>query len=81
MQYYSENMTSLGRSFLDRREFLGQTASGLSAVALASLLDQDRLLADTPKVDPSQPHSPRKGHFDAKAKNVLVIFVPALVAN
>jgi hypothetical protein len=74
MQYYSENMTSLGRSFLDRREFLGQTASGLSAVALASLLDQDRLLADTPKVDPSQPHSPRKGHFDAKAKNVLVIF-------
>ena len=74
MQYYSENMTSLGRSFLDRREFLGQTASGLSAVALASLLDQDRLLADTPKVDPSQPHSPRQGHFDAKAKNVLVIF-------
>jgi len=69
-----ENMSSLGRSLLDRREFLGQTASGLSAVALASLLNQENLLGDTPKIDPSKPNAPRQGHFEAKAKNVLVIF-------
>lgn len=59
---------------LDRRRFLGSTASGLSAVALASLLDQEGLLAAAPSVDPSRPHAPRPPHFEAPAKNVLVIF-------
>lgn len=68
-------LTGLGRSFLDRREFLGQTATGLSSIALASLLSEDRsLAAESPKVDPSRPHAPRHGHYQAKAKNVLVIF-------
>lgn len=69
-----DNMTPVGRSFLDRRDFLGQTVSGLSSVALTSLLNQDQLLADSPKIDPRQPHAPRQGHYEAKAKNVLVIF-------
>ena len=69
-----DNMTPVGRSFLDRRDFLGQTVSGLSSVALASLLSQDKLLADAPNIDPRQPHASREGHYEAKAKNVLVIF-------
>jgi len=60
--------------FLSRRDFLGSTATGLSAVALASLLSEEGLLASTLKINPAQPHAPRKPHFEAKAKNVLVIF-------
>lgn len=59
---------------LDRRDFLGSTATGLSAVALASLLQRDGLLAAKPEIDPSQPHAPRHPHYEAPAKNVLVIF-------
>lgn len=59
---------------LDRRDFLGSTATGLSAVALASLLHEENLLAAKPDIDPTRPHAPRKPHFEAKAKNVLVIF-------
>ncbi|MDG2383770.1 MAG: DUF1501 domain-containing protein [Pirellulaceae bacterium] len=68
------------RDLLDRRNFLAHTASGLSGIALANLLSQERLLgADhrspvRPKIDPQNPNAARQPHFDAKAKNVLVIF-------
>ena len=65
-------------SLLDRRKFLSSTVHGLSAVALASLLDADRLLAVdrslTAPIDPRKPHARRSPHFQPRAKNVLVIF-------
>jgi hypothetical protein len=71
-------LTHAGRSLLQRRDFFGQTASSLSAIALTQLLNQQGLLgADavgSPVIDPSQPHAPRRTHFEAKARNVLVIF-------
>ena len=63
-----------------RRRFLSQTATGLSGIALAHLLAQDDLRAKEtktpvrPEIDARQPNLPRKPHFAAKAKNVLVIF-------
>src|SRR5262245_31824740 len=71
---------SPSQSLLSRRSFLSHTGTGLSAIALAQLLTDDRLLAKDsktplrPAIDPRQPHAPRKAHFAAKAKNVLVIF-------
>lgn len=71
------------RYLLDRRNFLSQTMTGLSGMALASLLAQDnRLLANPlddktpirPLVDPTHPSRARQSHFPAAAKNVLVIF-------
>ncbi len=63
---------------LDRRRFLGETSLGLSGVALTSLLQSDSLLAAStpvrPLIDPAAPFAPRGSHFQAKAKNVLVIF-------
>ncbi len=60
---------------LGRREFFGSAATSLSAVALASLLHRDGLLAgERPQIDPANPHAPRPAHHTAKAKNVLVIF-------
>ncbi|MCA8988805.1 MAG: DUF1501 domain-containing protein [Planctomycetaceae bacterium] len=60
---------------LNRRNFLEQTVTGLSSIALTSLLNQESLLAATrPVIDPAQPHAPRQSPFRGAAKNVLVIF-------
>jgi len=77
-------MTPELHPLLDRRRFLSQMGHGLGGIALASLLGADRLLgAETtvsglvpirPDIDPKHPFAPRRPHFDARAKNVLVIF-------
>ncbi len=78
---------------LDRRGFLQNASSALSSVALASLLSQDRLLAGSPQengiattsssilLDPKKPYAPRAGHYEGKAKNVLVIFCAGAVSQ
>ncbi|MCA9267448.1 MAG: DUF1501 domain-containing protein, partial [Planctomycetales bacterium] len=70
-----------GHRLLDRRRFLGDAAGGLGAVALASLLSRDRLLAATaergpirPRIDPQAPLAARGAHYAPRAKQVLVIF-------
>ncbi|MDE0595557.1 MAG: DUF1501 domain-containing protein [Akkermansiaceae bacterium] len=64
-----------GRAWLDRREFLARTSTGLGAIALTSMLGQEGLLAGSgPTIDPTRPHASRSPHYTAKAKNVLVIF-------
>lgn len=65
-------------SLLDRRQFLGNSVTGLSSIALLSLLHQDRLLGDStsgrPHIDPARPFASRSTHHPAKARQVLVIF-------
>ncbi|MDA7525301.1 DUF1501 domain-containing protein, partial [Verrucomicrobia bacterium] len=71
MKYSFHNSNPL----MNRRHFLGSTATGLGAVALTQLLSNDGLLADhRVPIDPARPHKARKPHFPAKAKNVLVLF-------
>lgn len=76
------------RHLLNRRAFLGQSATGLSSIALAAMLAEHQLLAANketsrtvggldpirPQIDPGNPFAPRETHFPAAAKNVLVIF-------
>ncbi len=68
------------RYLLDRRNFLGQTATGLGGIALTQLLASQSLLGLEkqeplrPTIDPQQPHRARASHFAPKAKNVLMIF-------
>lgn len=62
---------------LNRRNFLSNAGSGLSSIALASLLQQQNLLAESPirpDIDPEHPFAPRQPHHPPAAKNVLVIF-------
>ena len=64
---------------LNRRKFLGQAATGLSGIALTSLLQENDLLAKgleplRPNINPKQPFASRKSHHAPAAKNVLVIF-------
>ncbi|HQW30496.1 MAG TPA: DUF1501 domain-containing protein, partial [Verrucomicrobiales bacterium] len=66
-------------TFLNRRNFLGHTVRGLGGIALASLLQEEKLLASVgapirPDIHPGRPFASRYGHHPAAAKNVLVIF-------
>jgi Protein of unknown function (DUF1501) len=69
------------RPLLDRRNFLGNTATGLGSIALAHLLSSaglsGRKIDETPirpVIDPANPNAARTAHFAPAAKNVLVIF-------
>ena len=58
-----------------RRDFLTTSASGLGGVALASLLVEEGLLAVPQGNEFKDPLTPRKSHFDAKAKACIFIFM------
>ena len=55
---------------ITRRHFLGQSAHGVGAIALASLLKNRLSAAVTP---PSDPLAPRPPHFAARAKRVIYL--------
>jgi Protein of unknown function (DUF1501) len=69
-------------ALMDRRRFLGEAGVGLGSIAFASLLARQGLLGASvsgkepirPDINPAKPYAPRTGHFQPKAKNVLVIF-------
>ena len=83
MNHYAEHQSSSERFWLDRRQFLTNAATGLSAISLASLLAGDGLMAaeSSPAIDPARPFAPRRPHTDAKAKNVIVIFCAGAVSQ
>ncbi len=67
---------------LNRRGFLDQSRFGLAAVALASILDSEELLADgSVSFDPTAPYEKRPPHFASSAKNVIVIFCAGAVSH
>ncbi len=60
---------------ITRRHFFRDCQVGLGSLALASLLGDGRFSA-APAIDPNNgPLSPRQGHFPAKAKNVIFLFM------
>ncbi|MEX2578915.1 MAG: DUF1501 domain-containing protein [Verrucomicrobiales bacterium] len=86
MNHGAEHLSSEGRRLLDRRGFLSKSGSALGSIALANLLAGDGMLDASgkpirPRVDPSAPYAPRKAHYPAKAKNVLVIFCAGAVSQ
>jgi len=78
----TEQLSTAGRRLLDRRNFLSGSVSGLSSIALSSLLSSDGLLAaaDT-AIDPANPYVPRQSHFPGRSKNVVVIFCAGAVSQ
>ncbi|MFQ3591693.1 MAG: DUF1501 domain-containing protein [Gemmataceae bacterium] len=62
---------------VNRRHFLG---GGLSKIALASLLAEEHGPI-VPQIDPKAPLTPRKPHFPARAKRVLMFFCSGGVSH
>ncbi len=74
-------------SMFTRRDLLGSMGSGLSSMALASLLkaegirDAGSRRDPSPDIDPTQPHAPRPPHFQPRARNVVVIFCSGALSH
>ena len=58
---------------ITRRHFFGRCGVGVGAFALQQLLAENGWAA--PKIDPGNPMAPRAGHFPAKAKRVIYLFM------
>ena len=70
--------------FLNRRNFLAHTATGIGGIALAHLLGRERAAAAAPirpEINPANPNAPRPTHFPARAKRVLMIFCSGAVSQ
>ena len=78
-------LSNAGRWMLNRRNFLLHGGTGLSGVALATLLSEQGLLAAKNPIRPDwsadQPLAPRQPHFQPKAQNLLVIFCSGACAH
>jgi len=74
-----------GMRLLDRRGFLGDSATGLGGIALANLLGAGRGGAGEapirPVVDPERPLAARPPHFPPRARRVLVIFCSGALSH
>lgn len=76
------NQDPHARYLLRRRDFLSNTATGLSSIALAQILASQNMLLGAgddrspirPVIDPQNPNRARPPHFKPAAKNVIVIF-------
>ncbi len=58
---------------MSRRDLLRRSGGGFASLALAGLLAEEARAADT--VDPRNPLAPRPGHFPARAKRVIFLFM------
>jgi hypothetical protein len=70
---------------MHRRLFLGNSARGLSSIALLAMLAKDSARAGEgpirPAIDPARPYAPRPTHFPPRAKRVLVIFASGAISH
>jgi hypothetical protein len=78
-------MSHAGRWLLNRRSFLRFGGTGLSGIALATLLAEHKLLrganAIRPQFSIDNPLAPRAPHFKAAAKRVLLLFCSGAVSH
>ena len=80
------SLSHAGRWLLNRRDFLRFGGTGLSGIALLSLLAEQKLLGAArtpirPQWAPAHPNAPRPPHFAPRARNVLVIFCSGACAH
>jgi len=76
MSPYPHFIATPSSLFPSRRDFLRRTGSGMGLLALASLLDRAGLLRAAEGVKLAlNPLAPHPGHFPAKAKSVIWLFM------
>src|SRR3954447_6236219 len=80
------------QNFMSRRDLLHQAGEGIGSLALAWLLNQDGLLAAPPAKGEAagscpdssaiqSPFSPKKPHFEPRAKAVISLFMDGGVSH
>jgi hypothetical protein len=74
-------LSRAGLRLLDRRAFLRDASSGLSAIALTSLLAAEKKTPLRPEIRPETPLAPRPAHFAPRAKQVQMIFCSGAVSH
>jgi hypothetical protein len=79
-------LSHAGRHLLSRRHFLRWGGTGLGGIALATLLGEQRMLAEDhspirPVIDPSRPYASRPPHFPARAKRVVMLFCSGALSH
>lgn len=72
-----------GQRLLSRRGLIGDAASGLAGIALASLLNSRSQAATPlrPNILAERPLAPRKPHFAPRANRVLVLFCSGALSH
>lgn len=88
---HQESISVHGQALLQRRSFLQNSGLTMGGLSLLQLLADDQLLAGDnahrttgairPAVDPENPYRPRASHFDAPAKQVLIIYLPGAISH
>ncbi|MCH2212826.1 MAG: DUF1501 domain-containing protein [Fuerstiella sp.] len=64
-----------------RRQFFADGLHGLAGIALASMLADEGVAAESPAIDPTRPYAPRATHFEPRAKNVIVVFCSGALSH
>ena len=76
MNSLSQTDSELQLQLQTRRHFFFDCQVGIGSMALASMLHQDLSANDAfPLLPGSNPMAPRQGHFPAKAKNIIFLFM------
>jgi hypothetical protein len=70
----SQQFESSPLAHLTRRHFFSRCAMGLGGIALASLMNERLLGAQSPAALPN-PMAPKQPHFAPKAKNIIYLFM------
>src|SRR5690606_3847810 len=73
-EFYRDLKTNADMLRATRRQFLGQTARGIGAMALASLLHTGRVNAATPAVEPWRGII-NPTHYVPRAKRVIFLYM------
>jgi len=77
-------LSHAGRRMLSRRDFLQLGGTGLSGIALATLLSEQGALGANPIrpiIDSAHPYAPRAPHFQPRAKNVVMVFCSGALSH
>src|SRR5580698_6504000 len=72
---YRQEMEIEAKKLLTRRHFFRDCGVGLGAIALASLLNDGKLLAAAAAPQATDPLAPKAPHFAPKAKRVIYLFM------
>ncbi len=71
---YREEINAEAKKILTRRHFFRDCGVGLGAIALGSLLNDNRVFAATSQPQSTDPLTPKPPHFAPKAKRVIYLF-------